>query len=392
MILAEAKKVAEKYLMNTYSPFPVIFTRGRGSYLYDQSGKEYLDLFSGIAVNNLGYSNEKVVEAIIEQANKLMHTSNLFYTEPMLELAKALVEISELEDGKVFFCNSGTEANEGALKLARLYGKDKGKFKIVSAWNSFHGRTLGGLTLTGQTKYHEGFKPLVPEVTYTVFNDLDALSRDLTPDTAALFLECVQGEGGVVPATKEYLQKARELCDKYDILLIFDEVQTGVGRTGKFFAYENFGIKPDVVTMAKALGGGLPLGAIIAKGTVSVFTPGKHASTFGGNPVTTSAALTVVKEITKPGFLDEVLAKGEEFRSQIPRNHPLVKGVRGLGLMLGIETTVPASKVVNQALSNGLVIGTAGLNVIRLLPPLTITKQEMAYGIERLIKSLDLNL
>ena len=358
------------------------------SYLYDNEGKEYLDFFSGIAVNNLGYCHEKIIEAITTQAHNLLHVSNLYYTEPMLKLAKFLVEQSGLRGGKVFFCNSGTEANEAALKLARLYGFDKNKTKIVSALNSFHGRTMGGLSLTGQRKYQEKFYPLVPEITYTVFNDPKALEHDLTDDTAALFLECVQGEGGVRPALEEYLKKAREICNQKDILLVFDEVQTGVGRTGEFFAYKNYAILPDVVTLAKGLGGGLPLGAVIATDQAAVFNPGQHASTFGGNPLTTRVALAVTEIISQPEFLKTVKNQAVLLQKLLNKPHPLIKEVRGLGLMLGVELIIPASEVVKKALNLGLIIGTAGENVIRLLPPLNITEQEILKGVELFYKSL----
>ncbi len=388
MNLDEAKNCALNYLMLTYNPHPVLFVKGEGSYLYDNEGKKYLDFFSGIAVNNLGHCQENVVEAIINQAKTLMHVSNLYYTEPMLKLAKALVEQSGFGTGKVFFCNSGTEANEAALKLARLYGFDRNKSKVVTALNSFHGRTLGGLSLTGQKKYHKKFYPLVPEITYTVFNDLQALENDLTGDTAALFLECVQGEGGVRPARNDYLQKAREICRQRDILLVFDEVQTGIGRTGEFFAYENYGVLPDVVTLAKGLGGGLPLGAVIATDQAAVFNPGQHASTFGGNPLTTSAALAVIETICQPEFLTAVKKKAALLQELLTKPHPLISEVRGLGLMLGIELKIPAAEVVKKALTLGLVIGTAGENVIRLLPPLNITEQEILTGVEVFSKSL----
>ncbi len=387
MDLKEAKLQAEKYLMQTYSPYPVLFTEGKGSYLYDDTHKSYLDFFSGIAVNNLGYSHPGVIEAITSQINKLMHVSNLYYTEPALEAAKALVEASKLD--KVFFCNSGTEANEGALKLARLYGSNKGKRRIVSALNSFHGRSMGGLSLTGQTKYHQGFEPLIPEIAYTKYNDLEALDHDLTPDTAALILEPVQGESGVHPATSEYLQKARELCNERDILLIFDEVQTGIGRSGEFLAYQALGVKPDIITVAKGLGGGLPIGAVLAKEKVAVFTPGKHASTFGGNPVAAKAAATVVKEIANEKFLIAVQEKAAYLSQLLAKPHPLIKEVRGLGLMIGVELNIKANEVVKVALENGLVIGTAGESVVRLLPPLTITKEEIEKGIKLFYAALD---
>lgn len=378
--------MANEYMMHTYTPYDVLFVKGEGSYLYDDNNKSYLDLFSGIAVNNLGNCHNSLVKAITNQAKTLMHVSNLYYSEPALKTAQALVEVSKMD--KVFFCNSGTEANEGALKLARLYGQPKNKQKVVSAINSFHGRTFGGLSLTGQTKYHQGFQPIVPGITYTSFNDIAALKRDLTTDTAALFLECVQGEGGVRPATQEYLETARKLCEDLDILLIFDEVQTGIGRTGEFLAYQVYGIKPDIITLAKGLGGGLPFGAILANKKAAVFSPGTHASTFGGNPVAAAAANVVISEVSQAKFLTEVKEKATLFDDLLNKPHPLIKEVRGLGLMLGIELSIPANLVVKEALKEGVVVGTAGENVLRLLPPLTITKKEIEKGVELIFKAL----
>mgnify|MGYP001032772339 FL=1 len=389
MNFTEAKTLAEKYLMHAYNPYPLVLAEGKGAYLYDTEGKAYLDFLSGIAVNSLGYGHEGVLNAIFTQAAKLMHTSNFFYTEPTLRLAEKLSQLSGLEDGKVFFCNSGAEANETAFKLARLHGKGKGKNKVVACRGSFHGRTMGSLTLTGQSKYHDGFEPLVPNVVHTEFNNVEALAKDLTSDTCALFVECIQGEGGVVPATKEYLKKARELCDQLDILLVIDEVQTGVGRTGTFFAYEGFGVKPDIVTMAKALGGGLPIGAVIASGKAAVFTPGKHGATFGGNAVAASAALAVLDQVANPEFLADVSAKAELLKSKIPMDHPLVKEVRGIGLMLGIVVTVPPGDVAARALELGLIVGTAGTNAVRLVPPLTVTAEEIQKAADLLVQSLN---
>ena len=382
----ETLKKTEEFVMKTYNRYPISFVKGEGCWLFDESGKRYLDMLSGIAVCNLGHCHPKVSEAICQQARTLIHTSNLFHIEPQAELARLLCEHSFGE--KVFFCNSGAEANEGAIKLARRYGTEINpkKFEIVAFENSFHGRTLAAVSITGQGKYSQGFGPTLEGVKFAKFNDLSSVKEIVSDRTCAIFVEPVQGEGGVRPAEKEFLKGLRELADEADALLIFDEVQTGMGRTGKLFAYQNYGVEPDVMTLAKALGNGVPIGAIVAKGKAAeVLKPGLHASTFGGNFLATRAGIEVIKEMTKPGFMEEVREKGqfllkelEKLRSEFPE---LIKEVRGLGLILGLVLTRECSKIVEKALSKGLIVNCTAGNVLRLLPPLVISKEEIEVGI-----------
>ncbi len=383
----------ESFVMKTYNRFPVSFVRGEGCWLFDEEGKEYLDMLSGIAVCNLGHCHPKVSEAICNQAKKLIHTSNLFYIEPQAELAELICNHSFGD--KVFFCNSGAEANEGALKLARRFGTELNpeKYEIVAFENSFHGRTFAAVSITGQGKYSQGFGPMLSGVRFAKFNDLDSVKSVISERTAGIIVEPVQGEGGVVPAKKEFLVGLRELADEYGALLIFDEVQTGMGRTGELFAYQVYGVEPDVMTLAKALGNGIPIGAIVTKGKASnVLKPGLHASTFGGNFLSTAAGVEVFKEIAKSGFLEEVREKGEylkgrlvELKSKFP---DLLKEVRGLGLMLGVVCSEPCGEIVKLALKEGLIINCTAGNVLRFLPPLVITKEEIDLGIEKLERAL----
>jgi len=383
----------ESFVMKTYNRFPVSFVRGEGCWLFDEEGKEYLDMLSGIAVCNLGHCHPKVSEAICNQAKKLIHTSNLFYIEPQAELAELICNHSFGD--KVFFCNSGAEANEGALKLARRFGTELNpeKYEIVAFENSFHGRTFAAVSITGQGKYSQGFGPMLSGVRFAKFNDLDSVKSVISERTAGIIVEPVQGEGGVVPAKKEFLVGLRELADEYGALLIFDEVQTGMGRTGELFAYQVYGVEPDVMTLAKALGNGIPIGAIVTKGKASnVLRPGLHASTFGGNFLSTAAGVEVFKEIAKSGFLEEVREKGKylkgrlvELKSKFP---DLLKEVRGLGLMLGVVCSEPCGEIVKLALKEGLIINCTAGNVLRFLPPLVITKEEIDLGIEKLERAL----
>lgn len=306
------------FLMNTYNRFPVTLVYGKGSWVYDINGKAYLDFTSGIAVNVLGHSHPELVKAIKDQAEKLIHCSNLYWNLPQMELAELLSK--NTFGGKVFFANTGTEANEAAIKIARKYGKMKSekKFKILSARNSFHGRTLGSLTATGQPKYQKPFEPLVPGFDYFEFNNIEDLRKKVSDEVCAIFLEPIQGESGIIPATKEFLEEARRLCDEYDILLVFDEVQCGMGRTGKLFAYQKYGVTPDILTVAKGLGGGVPIGAVVVNEKANVLEPGDHGTTFGGNPLACRAGVTVMKELTKEGFLDEVDRKGRYLLENFP--------------------------------------------------------------------------
>lgn len=314
-------KLGQEYVMNTYGRLPLSMARGQGSYVWDTEGNKYLDLVSGIAVNNLGHCHPKVVKAIQQQAERLMHCSNLYWNENQILLAKLLVDNSC--GSKVFFCNSGAEANEGAIKLARRYSYNKygaGRHEIITAKNSFHGRTLAALTATGQLKYQEGFAPLVSGFKYVTYNDLAELQQAITPQTCAILLEPVQGEGGVHPATQEYLAGVQELCRQKDILLMFDEVQTGLGRTGKLFAYEHYGVEPDVFTLAKGIGGGFPIGAIVAKGAAAeTFQPGQHAATFGGNPLASAAGIAALTVLVSENLPQEALEKGKHIKAEVAK-------------------------------------------------------------------------
>lgn len=375
-------EMGKKYVMNTYNRFPVTFVKGEGAYLYDESGKKYLDFVAGIAVNNLGHCHGAVVEAVKEQSQNMMHISNLYWNVPQIELAKLIVENSFAD--KAFFCNSGTEANEAAIKLARKYSKIKhgaGRYEIITMAQSFHGRTMGSLAATGQTKYQQGFEPIIEGFRYAPFNDFDSLKNTVTEKTCAVMMEPLQGEGGIYESTPEFIRNVRKLCDERGLLLIFDEVQCGMGRTGKLFAYENYGVAPDIMTLAKALGGGLPLGAMVATEAASAgFKPGDHASTFGGNPVSCAAGIAVIKAL-KSGVLDNVGKIGAHIKERLEiwlHQYSFVNDIRGRGLMLGIELdkSVPVSDVVGKALQKGLLLLSAGHNVIRLVPPLTITADE----------------
>ncbi|MBP5092965.1 MAG: acetylornithine transaminase [Abditibacteriota bacterium] len=379
MTAAEIMAEDKKYIMRTYGRLPVVLTEGKGCRVKDIDGKEYLDLVAGIAVNGLGHCPEVVVKAIKEQAETLMHTSNLYYTLPQIKLAKLLVEISGMT--KAFFCNSGAEANEAAMKLARKATKVAGhpeKTVIITAEKSFHGRTLAAITATGQPKYQKMFTPLPPDYKYVPFNDVEALKAAVDEKTCAVMLEPVQGESGVHPGTAEYFKTARELCDKFGCALIFDEVQTGLGRTGKLFGFENFGVKPDIMSLAKTLAGGFPMGAMLAAGKYAeVFEPGDHASTFGGNPLAAAAAFATVSEIAKPGFMDEVTKKGDYFRAELAKTEG-VKEARGLGFMIGIELEKPDARAyAEEFLNKGFIVNPIGDSIIRLVPPLILSKAEI---------------
>lgn len=376
-------------LMNTYGTPPLALVSGEGAIVRDDSDKEYIDLLAGIAVNSLGHGHPAVVEAVSKQVASLAHVSNLFASEPVVTVASALRErFQGGEETRVFFCNSGAEANEAAFKLARLTGKTR----VLTAINGFHGRTMGSLSLTGQPDKRQAFEPLVPGVEYFRYNDIDSLT-DLVEqdpgDTAAIMLEPIQGETGVIPADKEFIRAVKELCDRYGILLIFDEVQTGVGRTGSFFAHEQYGVKPDVLTMAKGLGAGLPIGACLATGNAAkLFGPGSHGTTFGGNPVACAAAKAVLSTIDE-AFLAQVRARGKQFHDGLA-NHPAVDHVRGEGLMLGIVLKKPLAKQAVQAgFAHRLILNAPGQNVLRLTPPLIISKDQVDEAVNRLRATLE---
>jgi len=385
IIDAEKVRADDEYVMHTYGRLPVTFVRGSGVYVWDSDGKQYLDFLAGIAVNGVGHCHPRVVRAIQEQAETLIHTSNLYYTAPMTRLARKLSEISDFE--KTFFCNSGAEANEAALKIARKHGKTKSesKFKIVTAKQSFHGRTLGSLTATGQPKYQSSFAPLLPGFDYVAYNDVEALKAAVSEDTCAVMLEPVLGESGVYPAHREFLEAARALCDAHGALLIFDEVQTGVGRTGKWWAYEHYGVVPDVMTLAKSLGSGLPIGACLARGAAATtLVPGDHGSTYGGNPLATAAALAVLETIEEEHLLANAHAMGAYFVHRL-NEEPIkskLSDVRALGLMVGVQLVQSdARRVQTEALARGLIINAIGDSTLRFLPPLIITKEHVDQAI-----------
>jgi len=385
-----------EYLMNTYSRMPVCFVKGEGARVWDVEGREYLDFISGIAVNSVGHCNPSVIKAVQEQVNELIHCSNLYWNKPQIELAELLIKNSF--NGKVFFCNSGAEANEAAIKLARKVGKKRfGRYcyEIIVMKNSFHGRTYGSLTATGQGKYHKNFEPLVPGFKYVEFNDINAIKDAINPNVCAIMLEPVQGEGGIIPADPEYLKELRKLCDQNNVLLIFDEVQCGLGRVGTLFAYQHYGVVPDIMTLAKALGGGLPIGAVVAKKEIAdFFEPGDHASTFGGNPLVCSAGLAALREIIDKKLYENAKIMGSYFMGKINElreQFDVIKEVRGLGLMLGVELIVDAKAVVNNCFEKGLIINSTGNNTLRFVPPLTIDYEDIDKAIE-ILKDVFKNL
>ena len=387
-----------KFIINTYNrqpDFTPLITRGKGTLAWDEKGKAYLDFVGGLAVNALGHAPPSVIEAAWEQMNKVIHTSNLYYSEPQVRLARCLVENSPAD--RVFFCNSGAEANEAAIKLARKYSKlylGSGKFEIITALNSFHGRTLATITATGQEKFQKGFEPLLPGFRYARFNDLDSFRAQLNDSTCAIMIEPVQGEGGVHVATVDFMVGLRRLCDENGILLIFDEVQCGTGRTGKFLACEHYGVQPDIFTLAKALGGGFPIGAMLCREKVAAgFSPGDHASTFGGNPVACAAALAVMQEILQEGFLDNVITKGNYFQDKLRLLKEKFPGViveiRGKGLIIGVELKEKGSAVQRSCQEKGLLVNCIGDRVLRFLPPLNVSREEIDEALEVLSRSLE---
>lgn len=374
-------KDAQDYLP-VFARYKIVLDHGDGVYVYDTQGNKYIDFLGGIAVNVLGHNHKDLVKAVADQAGKMIHCSNLYYTQVQADAAEKLVKLSGL--GKVFFGNSGAEANEGAIKIARKYAHsiDADKSQIISAIHSFHGRTIATLTATGQPKYHEGFGPLPAGFDYVPYNDIEALEKLMSDKTAAVMLEPIQGEGGVHVPDVAYMQKVRQLCDKYNAVLIFDEIQSGMGRSGKFFAYENFGIKPDVVTLAKGLAGGVPIGAFIATDKVAAaFHAGDHGSTFGGNPLACAAANVVLDIVGQPSFLQHVVEMGDYMKSRLEAmqaKYPaLIKEVRGMGLILGMELVKPGRDIVNDCLGKGAIINCTAGNVLRFVPPLIVTKEHI---------------
>jgi acetylornithine/N-succinyldiaminopimelate aminotransferase len=382
--------LSEKYVANTYARYPVLLVRGKGTRVWDLEGEEYLDFVSGLAVCNLGHCHPKVVKAIQDQAEKLIHVSNFYYIEPQIQLASLLCKLSFAD--KVFFCNSGAEANEGAMKLARKYAKEKvgkDRYEIITMERSFHGRTLATLTATAQEKFHKGYEPLMPGFKYVPFNDIGAVKNAIDSKTCAVMLEPIQGEGGVNCPSEGYLKTLREICDERGIVLIFDEVQVGMGRTGKLFAYEHDGVEPDMLTLAKSLAGGVPIGALlIKKGIADSFKPGDHASTFGGNPLATAAGVAALTTILKERMLENCQKMGDYFISkleEIKGKFPFVKEVRGKGLILGLELKMDGGSIVKEMLKKKILINCTMGNVLRFLPPLIVTREE----VDQVVKALE---
>ncbi len=386
------KALESKYYMFCARRQPIVIVRGQGTRVWDDAGKEYLDFTSGWAVNNIGHANPVVAEAIAEQARTLLQTSNQFYTIPQLKLAQLLVENSCLD--KVFICNSGAEANEGAVKLARKYGKlhKNGAYEIITAFNSFHGRTLAMVAATAQPHYQEPYQPIPVGFTYVEYNNIEAIKKATTDKTVAVMLEPVQGEGGVNVPSPDYLKQVRQWCDQKGLLLIFDEVQTGMGRLGTLFGYQAFGVEPDVMTLAKGLGGGVPIGAFLAKSHAAVFVPGDHGSTFGGNALTCAAAHASVKYIIDKDIPAHARQMGDYLKqglNRLRKDHEFITDVRGMGLLLAVEFNADISgKVVSACNNAGLLLNPVRPNAIRLMPPLTLTKQEIDEALNRLEKGL----
>jgi acetylornithine aminotransferase len=378
----DIKEKANRAMAATYSRFPIVLTQGEGCTLYDENGRTYTDFVAGIAVCNLGHAHPGVAQAIADQARRLVHVSNLYYTVPQTALAEWLVEHSFAD--RVFFCNSGAEANEAAIKLARKYSKDRGspeRFRIITMEGSFHGRTMATLSATGQAKIHKGFEPLVDGFDIVAFNDLEAVRGAITGETCAVMLEPIQGEGGVRCPAPGYLEGLRELCDQEGLLLIFDEVQTGMGRTGKLFAYEHFAMTPDIMALAKALANGLPMGAMLAKEAVAAsFTPGSHASTFGGTPLVAAAALRVVKALVEEGVLRNGERVGQYFKNRLldlKSKHAFVREVRGKGLLLGLDLARDGVSIVKACMERGFLINCTQEHILRFIPPLIIKEEEI---------------
>jgi acetylornithine aminotransferase len=373
---------ADKYIMKTYGRYPIVPVRGEGSVLWDADGKRYLDFLAGVAVNNLGHCHPKVVAALQKQAAELIHCSNYYHIPSQIELAEILCSHSFAD--KAFFCNSGAEANEAAIKLARKYSREKygpERYEIITAADSFHGRTMATVSATGQEKVQRFFDPLLHGFKHVPFNDAASLAAAITPTTCAVMLEPIQGEGGVNIPSPDYLQEVRDICDKRGLIMILDEVQVGMGRTGKLFAYEHFGITPDIMTLAKALAGGAPIGTMLAKDEyAAAFTPGTHGSTFGGNPLVTAAAVATVRTILEDGLLNRAEEMGEYLHGELEllqKKHPCIVEVRGIGLMIGMNLSVPGADIVKKGHDRGVLLNVTHDTVLRFVPPLTVTKQEV---------------
>jgi acetylornithine/N-succinyldiaminopimelate aminotransferase len=374
--------MSKENIMNTYARFDVVFEKGYGARLTDIKGREYIDFVSGIAVNCLGHSNPAIAKALAEQSQKLIHISNLYWTPTQMDLAEKLVQYSDHD--KVFFCNSGTEAIELGLKIARKYGKINGnedKTEIIYFNNSFHGRTMGALSVTGQEKYQKDYTPLIADTKSIEFNNIELLKEAVSEKTCAIILEPVQGEGGIIKADVEFLKEARKLCDKYDALLIYDEVQCGIGRLGTLFAYQSFNVTPDIICMAKGLGGGFPIGATLTnEKAASAMVPGDHGCTFGGNPLACSVGLVVINELMENGVLEQSIESSKYLMEQLnilKDKYPLIKNIHGMGLLLGLKIEDNPKALIEKCLEKGLLLVGAGQNVIRVLPPLNVSKSDI---------------
>ena len=381
----------QDYVMNTYGRFPIALVKGKGSYVWDASGKQYLDFVGGIAVCILGHCNEELNKALEEQAKTLWHVSNLYWIKPQVELAEKLISESGLD--KAFFCNSGAEANEAALKLARKYfyrQKEGQRNQFIVFKDSFHGRTLATLTATGQSKYQEGFAPLPQGFVYADYNNQDSVEELVNENTCAIMVEPIQGEGGIKPGELAFLRGLRNICDREGIMLIFDEVQCGMGRSGKIFAFKNYGVKPDIITLAKGLGGGFPIGAMLAtEQAASGFAPGDHASTFGGNPLATAVAAKVLEKLCEEGFMDSVKQVGDYLKEMLGKiSDPRIQALRGRGLMLGMEFDTDIKELVEICMKKGLLLVGAGPRVLRFVPPLNINQTEVNQAISILKEAL----
>jgi len=386
MTTDELIALSDKCIMATYKRFPIVLVRGSGAKVWDSNGKEYLDFVAGIAVCSLGHSHPKVIEAIKKQAEILTHVSNLYYIEPQIHLARMLVENSFAD--KVFFCNSGAEANEAAIKIARKYAYENmagGKYELITMKDSFHGRTIATVTATGQPKFQIGFAPLLEGFSYVPFNDISALDNAVTEKTCGIMLEPIQGEGGIKIPDDEYLSKVRKICDDRGILMILDEIQVGMGRTGTLFAYEQYKIKPDIVTLAKAVGNGFPVGVMMATDKLaSAFQPGNHASTFGGNPLAMAAGLATLETILSDGILENVRRVGAYFvrrLHELKSRYAVIKDIRGRGLIIGLELNIEGADIVKECMDRGLLINCTGGTVLRFVPPFIIMERDVDTAI-----------
>jgi len=383
MTTQETIALFDRYVISNYTRAPVVFVRGEGSVIWDADGKRYLDLFPGWGVNGLGHCHPRVTAALVRQAQKLLHVANNYYMEPQGVLARMISERSF--GGRCFFCNSGAEANEGALKLARLATPER-KYKVVTFFNSFHGRTLAAISATAQPKYHKGIEPIVPGFLYATFNNLASVEALVDDETAAVMVEPIQGEGGINVAQPEFLQGLRRLCDERELILIFDEVQTGCGRTGKWFGYQHDGVAPDVMTLAKALGGGTAIGALTARSAVAEkLAPGTHAATFGGNPLACSASIATFEAIEEENLLENAREIGAYARSRLlamKGKFDFIREVRGKGLMIGMELSRPGKAIVERCLENGLLINCTHDTVLRMLPAMNVTREIMDEGLD----------